>query len=170
RSNGAYFGNFEYLAVRVNLLERGIDVLNIRFVFNRFVAKQMQHDLGHAAWWAIARALKNHVLHLAATQVLHALLAQDPGDCVGHVALAATIRADDRGYAFPGKDEVSVVREGFESCDFEALKLEHRCPSFDAGGDGHQRDFSGTHYRCTPPTCQQEPELKPFNSRKRAIL
>jgi len=32
-----------------------------------------------------------------------------------------------------------MVREGLESRDFEALKLEHRCPSFDAGGDGHQR-------------------------------
>jgi hypothetical protein len=32
-----------------------------------------------------------------------------------------------------------MVRKGLESCDFETLKLEHRCPSFDAGGDGHQK-------------------------------
>ena len=118
----------------------------------------MHHHFGHAAGRTIPRALKDHVLHLTATQVLDTLLAQDPGNRVGDVALATAVRPDNAGYAFTCEAEVSMVREGLESCDFETLKLEHYCPSFDAGGDGHQRALSGRHYREMPLTCQQQPE------------
>src|SRR2546423_13907010 len=86
----------------------------------------MQDDFSHSAWRAIARALKDDILHLAAAQMLHALLAQPPGDRVGNIALAAAIRSDNARYSLTGEDEVSVVRKGLESSDFEASKLEHR--------------------------------------------
>src|SRR5262245_1273171 len=116
----------------------------------------MQHDFSHAARRAIARALEDHILHLAAAQVLHALFAQNPGDRIRDIALSAAVRPDNAGYAITSEAKVSMVREGLESRDFEALKLEHRCPSFDAGGDGHQRATFGWHYREMPPTCQQQ--------------
>ena len=71
--------------------------------------------------WTIARALKDDVLHLAAAQMLYALLAQNPGDRIGNVALAAAIRPDDAGDSVTGEDDFSVVREGFKAGDFEAF-------------------------------------------------
>src|SRR5262249_2185662 len=136
-----------------------IDIFDVRLFFSRLVAHHVQHDLGHAARWTIARALKDNVFHLAAAQVLHALLAQNPGDGVGDVALAAAVRPDDRSYAITSEAKVSMIREGLEPCDFEALKLEHRCPSFLMRGvTGIKGQLSGTHYRQRPPTCQQELE------------
>jgi hypothetical protein len=60
-------------------------------------------DFGHAARRTIARALKDDVLHLAAAQVLNALLAEDPRDRIGNVALAAAIRANDSVIPSPVK-------------------------------------------------------------------
>jgi len=93
-----------------------------------------------------------------------------PGDRVGNVALAAAIRPDNRRYSLAGEAKVSMVCKGLESRDFEALKLEHRCPSFDAGGDGHQRVTFGRHYREMPPTCQQELEPLGFKLQRCARL
>jgi len=58
--------------------------------------------------------------------MLYPLLAQNPGDRVGDVALAAAIWSDNARDPLAGEDEVSVVREGLEARDFEASKLEHR--------------------------------------------
>src|SRR6185437_14856356 len=111
--------------MRIDLFECRIDILNVRLVFDCFVAHHVQHDFRHTARLTIARALKDHVLHLAAAQVLHPLFAQNPGDSVGHVALAAAVRPDNRSYPVTSEAKVSMVREGLESCDFETLKLEH---------------------------------------------
>ena len=99
----------------------------------------MQHNFRHAAGLAVARPLKDDIFHFGAAQVLYPLFAQNPGDGVGDVAFAATVRPDNRSYSITCEDEVSIVGEGLEARDFETSKLEHRCPSFDAGGDGHQR-------------------------------
>ena len=61
--------------------------------------------------------------------MLHALLAQNPGDRVSDVALATAVRPDNSSYSITSEDEVSVVRKGLEARYFEALKLEHRHPS-----------------------------------------
>jgi hypothetical protein len=58
--------------------------------------------------------------------VLHALLAQNPGDCVGNIAFAATVWTDNSSYAVTSEDEVSVVSKGLKARDFEASQLEHR--------------------------------------------
>jgi hypothetical protein len=49
-----------------------------------------------------------------------ALLAQDPRDSVGNIALAAAIWAHNAGYAITSEDEVSMIREGLKARDFEA--------------------------------------------------
>ncbi len=117
---GGQFGQqffFDRLALFVDLFERRVDIVHVRVVGHRLVAHEMQDDFGHAAWRAVARALKDHVEHGRAAQVLDALLAQDPRDGVRHVRLAAAVRADDSRDAFAGEDEVGVIREGFEACD-----------------------------------------------------
>src|SRR6266699_2600810 len=86
----------------------------------------MQDDFSHPAGRTIARALKDDIFHFAAAQMLYALLAQDPGNSVGNIALAAAVRSDNARDSLTGEDEVSVVREGLEARDFEASKLEHR--------------------------------------------
>ena len=58
--------------------------------------------------------------------MLHALFAQNPGNRVGNIALAAAIRPDNARYSITSEDEVSMVRKGLEARDFEASKLEHR--------------------------------------------
>ena len=60
----------------VKLLELGIDIVDIRFRCVDFITDQVHDDFGHAAGRAVARALKDDVLHLAAAQVLNALLAE----------------------------------------------------------------------------------------------
>jgi hypothetical protein len=64
--------------------------------------------------------LKDHVFHLGATQVLNSLLAQNPGDRVSDVALAAAVWPDNSSYSITSEDEVSVVSEGLKARDFEA--------------------------------------------------
>ena len=88
-----------------------------------FVAHHVHDDFGHAARLTVARALKDDVLHLAAAQVLDALLAQNPGDRVGNVALAAAVWPDDGGYSVSCEENFGVVREGFEAGDFEAFEV-----------------------------------------------
>jgi hypothetical protein len=48
------------------------------------------------------------------------LLAQNPGDSVGNIALAAAIRADNARYAITSEDEVSMIREGLKARDLKA--------------------------------------------------
>ena len=89
------------------------------------IAHQMHDDFGHTAGLAVARTLEDDVFHLAAAQVLNPLLAQNPGDRVGDVALTAAVRADDGGYSVSCEDYFGVVGEGFEAGDFQALEFEH---------------------------------------------
>src|SRR5687768_13174105 len=109
----------------VNLLERGIDVLDVRLDFLNLVAHQVHYDFSHATRRTIARALKDDVFHLAAAQVLHTLLAQNPGNRVGHVALAAAVGANDGGDSISCEDYFGVVGEGFKPGDFKTLEFEH---------------------------------------------
>jgi hypothetical protein len=57
--------------------------------------------------------------------VLYALFAQNPGNGVSDVALAAAIRSDDGSYPVSGEDYLCVVGEGFKTGNFQALKFEH---------------------------------------------
>ena len=54
-----------------------------------------------------------------------ALFAEDPGDRVSHVALAAAVRTNDGGDSVPSEDYFGVVGEGFEPSDFQAFEFEH---------------------------------------------
>ena len=47
--------------------------------------------------------------------MLHALLAQDPGDRVSDVALATAVRPDNSSYSITSEDEVSMVGKGLEA-------------------------------------------------------
>ena len=90
-----------------------------------FIAHHVHDDFGHAARLAVARALEDDVFHLAAAQVLNALLAQNPGNRVGNVALAAAVGPDNGGNSVPCEEYFGVVREGFEASDLQALEFEH---------------------------------------------
>src|SRR5690242_6403900 len=85
----------------------------------------MHHDFGHATRRPVACALKDNVLHFAAAQVLHALLAQHPGNRVRDVALTAAVWANDGGDSIPSEDYFGVVGEGFKPGDFQTLEFEH---------------------------------------------
>src|SRR5690349_22976062 len=85
----------------------------------------MHHHFGHATRRTIARALKDDVLHFAATQMLHALLAEHPRDRVSYVALAAAVRTNDGGDSISCEDYFGVVGEGFKPGDFQTLEFEH---------------------------------------------
>jgi hypothetical protein len=89
-------------------------------VFDELVSQQVQNDFRHSAGLAVARSLKDHVLHFGAAQMLDTLLAQNPGDGVGNIALAAAIWAHNAGYAVTSEDEVSMIRKGLKARDFEA--------------------------------------------------
>src|SRR6185369_3328313 len=109
----------------VDLFQRRIDVFDVWLDLVDLIANEVHHDFGHAAWLPVARALKDDVFHLAAAQVLHALLAQNPGNRIGDVAFTAAVRTDDGGYPVSCEDYFGVVGEGFEAGDFQALEFEH---------------------------------------------
>ena len=54
-----------------------------------------ESDFGRGGRFARIAAAEDHVFHAIAAQTLRALLTHHPGDRIGHVALAAAIRADD---------------------------------------------------------------------------
>src|SRR5205823_1832704 len=74
-----------------------------------------ERDFGHTGWLAVARAGEDDVLHLDATERLGGLLAENPGDGVGDVGLAAAVRADDSGNALAGELDLGAVTEGLET-------------------------------------------------------
>src|SRR5262245_31190122 len=61
---------------------------------------QAQSDFSGRARLPGIAAVEDDVLHLVAAEALRTLLAKHPGDGVGHVALAASVGADDGGDAF----------------------------------------------------------------------
>src|SRR6185369_6877248 len=105
--------------------ERRVDVFDVGLDLVDFVADHVHDDFRHAARRTIARALEDDVLHLAAAQMLNALLAEDPCDRVGNIALAAAIRANDGGDSVSGEEYFGIVGEGFEPGNFEAFEFEH---------------------------------------------
>ena len=71
---------------------------------------------------------EDHVLHLAAPQGLHALLAHDPGEGVHHVRLAGPVRADDAGDAGLEAQRGGGC-EGLEPAQGECLQIHLRASS-----------------------------------------
>ena len=88
------------------------------------VGPEREADLGEPQGLALVGSVEDDFLHRAAAQGLGALLAQHPGDGLGQIALAATVRPDDR--RDPGR-EVTHHRldEGLEAVDFQAFEFEH---------------------------------------------
>ena len=66
---------FDGLGLVVEFFERRVYVVNVRLLLHGLVAHHVEHDLGHARGQAVLRPLEDDVLHLAAAQVLHLLLA-----------------------------------------------------------------------------------------------
>ena len=83
-------------------------------------------DLGHAQGLVGLGAVEDHVRHRGAAQRRGALLAEDPANRVGDVALAAPVGTDDRRNARL-EDETGFLREAFKADDFEGLEV-HGAP------------------------------------------
>src|SRR6185503_3521308 len=71
-------------------------------------------------------AAENNVLHLVAPEALGALFTKHPRDRIGHIALAASVGADNGGNALV-EGELRPVGEGFEAGYFKAFET-HSCP------------------------------------------
>ena len=56
-----------------------------------------QADFGGCRWLPGITAVEDDIFHSFAAQALGALFAKHPRDGIGHVALAAPVRADNRG-------------------------------------------------------------------------
>ena len=91
-------------------------------------------DLGHAQRLVGVGAVEDHVRHRGAAQRRGALLAEDPADGVGDVALAAAVGADNGGDARL-EDEAGFRCEAFEADDFECLEV-HGAPILRFPGEG----------------------------------
>ena len=108
-------------------------------------AKTQANFSGRARLPGIA-AVEDHVFHLVAAQALGALLAEDPRNGIGNVALAAPVGPDDGGDALI-EGELRPIGEGLETRDFETLE---------------------THY-CPLLTCQTEPGRRAGKQARRAV-
>ena len=87
-----------------------------------------ERDLGHAGGLAVAGAGEDDVFHLDAAEGLGGLLAENPGDGVGDVGLAAAVGADDGGDAFAGELDLGAITEGLEAEYLNLLELEQMRP------------------------------------------
>jgi hypothetical protein len=89
------------------------------------VVAEDQLDLGEADRPARRGAVEDQVLHALAAERLRALLTERPADRFRDVALAASVRPDDRGNA-GGDLEDGLLRERFEAVQrdgFEAHEV-----------------------------------------------
>ena len=91
------------------------------------IATPLKRRRTSAAPGRLARvgAAEDDVFHLLAAQALRALFAHDPGQGIGDVALAAPVRADNRGHSAIER-EFGAIGEGFETGDFETFKTHVR--------------------------------------------
>ena len=80
-----------------------------------------QPHLGRTRRLARVRAAEDDVLHPLAAQTLGALLAHDPGQGVGDIALAAPVRADDSRHSLI-EGELGAIGKGLETGDFETFE------------------------------------------------
>ncbi len=84
-------------------------------------AAEPQPYFGGRRRLARVAAVEDHVFHLVAPQALGALFAHHPRDRIGHVALAAPVRADNRRHAFV-EGELGPIGKRFEAVDLETFK------------------------------------------------
>jgi hypothetical protein len=101
---------FGSVAVRAISVSIGRNIGGIRI-------GQSDGDFSHAHWSAVSAAIKDDVFHLFAAEGFRALLAENPGDGVGNIALAAPVRAHDGGDA-PVEGEFRPVGKRLETVDF----------------------------------------------------
>ena len=83
-----------------------------------------QDRLGHALRLAVLGAREDDVVGAAGAQRSVRLLAEDPADRIGHVALPRAVRADDRVDARV-EDEAGRVGERLEAVEAELLEAAH---------------------------------------------
>ena len=76
---------------------------------------ESERNLGHTGGLAVASAGEDDVLHLDAAEGFGGLLAEDPGDGIGDVGLAAAVGSDDGGDAFAGELDLGAITEGLEA-------------------------------------------------------
>src|SRR6267142_6797037 len=88
------------------------------------MAREPEGDLGQAHRMPSLAPVEDDVAHVLRAKAPRALLADDPGDGVGDVALAASVRADDRGDAL-SELEFGGRGERLEAVQLELLKPEH---------------------------------------------
>ena len=93
----------------------------------RNAAEFQPHFRGPSRLSRVAPA-EDHVFHALATQALGALLAQHPGERVNDVALAASVRTDDRRHAVIER-ELGSIWKTLEAGDLQTLKPHAVIPS-----------------------------------------
>lgn len=92
--------------------------------------RECEDDFGKTGGLAGLSAVEDHALHFVGAQGLGALLSYDPADCVGDIALAAAVWADNGGNPL-GKRNVGAFAERFESDELKFFYLVHCGPSFE---------------------------------------
>ena len=89
------------------------------------VLGQRDGDFRHSHRRAVAGTVENDVFHFLAAERLGALFAKNPGDRVGDIALAATVRADDTGNSGFDDGDICLIRERFEAEELDTFKFQH---------------------------------------------
>src|SRR6476646_1228517 len=85
------------VSVRMSVVIFARGVANSRCGNRGGHAAESQAHFSSRSRLARVTAAEDDVFHLVAAKALRALLAHHPGDGVGDVALAASVRSDDRG-------------------------------------------------------------------------
>ncbi len=123
-----------------------------------------ERDLGPTQRCAARRTGEDHVLHLAATQRLRALLAEHPGNGVDHVGLARAVGAHDTRDPRL-QPQRRGGRKGLETFDRQALEM-HSSPGCRSGlaPGGCHAAVGGTREGCP---CRRLPLARRFTWQRR---
>jgi hypothetical protein len=108
------------VAIRAISISVGCNIGRIRI-------GQSDGDFRHAHGSAVSTAIKDDIFHLFAAKGFRALLAKNPGDGVGDIALAAPVRADDRSNTGIVNRDLSLFRERFKPNHLDTSKFQHKC-------------------------------------------
>ena len=81
---------------------------------------QCDSHIGKSLGFSHLRTGEDHILHGGTSELFYFLLTEHPADCIGNIALSASIRTNDAGNSVV-EFKYDLIGKGFEPLDFDTL-------------------------------------------------
>ena len=81
---------------------------------------QSDSHIGKSLGLSRLRTGEDHILHGGTSELFYLLFTEHPADCIGNIALSASVRANDAGNSVV-EFKYDLISKGFESLYFDTL-------------------------------------------------